>query len=125
MNHFISSVGSFQASQNKKQAVKVSATESLQSLPSSSTQLFANILNNTQLNIKVVTLQKTYMPTILAHDAMYLVVCGSGSFYKGITTKNFVQGDVLLADKGVQHFFDNFTNNAIVWQIFYDENKNK
>ena len=123
MNHFISSVGGFQASQNKRESTEISAKASLRNLPSSNVEYFNNILNNSNLQIEVIVLRKAYMPTVLAHDAIYLVISGKGSFCKGITSQAFVAGDVLLADTGVQHFFDNYANNTIVWQIFYDENK--
>ena len=151
MNHFISSVSGFQASQNKSQKIilpefqlqylpsinsvsgfqasqsksqkAISPKASLQYLPSSSATFFTNILNNSTLHLKVIVLQKTYMPTILTHDAMYLVVTGKGVFCKGSNSQYFIQGDTLLANKGTQHFFESYEKNTIIWQLFYNENK--
>lgn len=52
-------------------------------------------------------------------DELYVVVRGSGRFYCGSMTFAFGPGDVLFAPAGMDHRFENFTDDFATWVIFY------
>ena len=52
-------------------------------------------------------------------DEVYVVVQGSGHFVNGETRHPFTSGDVLFVPAGVVHRFEDFTEDLIVWVIFY------
>jgi len=54
-----------------------------------------------------------------AQDELYIVISGSGEFYNDGVTKPFQTGDVLFAPAGVEHRFENFTEDFKTWVIFY------
>ncbi|HVF26591.1 MAG TPA: cupin domain-containing protein, partial [Pyrinomonadaceae bacterium] len=52
-------------------------------------------------------------------DEAYIVVQGSGEFINSDTHHPFGTGDFLFVPAGVEHRFVNFTDNLVVWVIFY------
>jgi len=44
---------------------------------------------------------------------------GNGEFVNNGTRNTFGPGDVLLAPAGVEHRFENFTDDFVTWVIFY------
>ena len=52
-------------------------------------------------------------------DEVYVVVTGSGEFFNGGRTERFGSGDVLFVPAHVDHRFERFTDDLVVWVIFY------
>ena len=52
-------------------------------------------------------------------DEVYVVASGSGEYVCGEMRLKFGVGDLLFAAAGVEHRFENFTNDLAVWVIFY------
>ena len=52
-------------------------------------------------------------------DEIYFVAAGSGEYVCGETRTAFKPTDLLFAAAGVAHRFENFTDDLIVWVIFY------
>ena len=52
-------------------------------------------------------------------DEVYVVVQGSGTFVNGDARERFGPGDLLFVPAGVVHRFEEFTDDLIVWVIFY------
>ena len=52
-------------------------------------------------------------------DEVYVVATGSGEYVCGDARQKFGPGDVLFAAAGVEHRFENFTDDFAVWVIFY------
>lgn len=52
-------------------------------------------------------------------DELYIVVAGSGEFFNGGERHPFGPGDVLFVPAGVEHRFENFTDDFQTWVIFY------
>ncbi len=47
------------------------------------------------------------------------MVQGEGTFVNGLRREPFGQGDLLFAPAGVEHRFEDFTDDLVVWVIFY------
>ena len=52
-------------------------------------------------------------------DEVYVVVAGSGTFLNGASRHPFGSGDLLFVPAGVTHRFEAFTDDLVVWVIFY------
>ena len=52
-------------------------------------------------------------------DEFYFIVRGSGEIVIRGERSSFTAGDAFFVEKGVEHRFENFTNDLAVWVIFY------
>ncbi|HEU5171087.1 MAG TPA: cupin domain-containing protein [Gemmatimonadales bacterium] len=52
-------------------------------------------------------------------DEVYVVVQGSGVFLNAGIRERFGPGDLLFVPAGVVHRFEDFTDDLVVWVIFY------
>ena len=52
-------------------------------------------------------------------DEAYVVVRGSGTFVNGEARTRFGAGDFLFASAGVEHRFEEFSDDLTVWVLFY------
>ena len=54
-----------------------------------------------------------------SRDEVYVVARGTGEFVCGDTRQSFEPNDVLFVAAGVEHRFENFTEDSAVWVFFY------
>jgi mannose-6-phosphate isomerase-like protein (cupin superfamily) len=54
-----------------------------------------------------------------SRDEVYVVVSGSGEFVVRDKHHRFAAGDFLFVAAGVQHRFQNFSEDLAVWVLFY------
>ncbi|HEX8615974.1 MAG TPA: cupin domain-containing protein, partial [Thermoanaerobaculia bacterium] len=52
-------------------------------------------------------------------DEAYIVVSGSGTYVHGEQRDPFAPGDFLFAPAGLPHRFEDFSDDLVVWVIFY------
>jgi mannose-6-phosphate isomerase-like protein (cupin superfamily) len=52
-------------------------------------------------------------------DEVYVVTSGSGTFVYDGERKPFKSGDLLFVPAGVEHRFENFTDDFATWVLFY------
>jgi mannose-6-phosphate isomerase-like protein (cupin superfamily) len=52
-------------------------------------------------------------------DEVYVIVTGSGQFVCGAERQSFQAGEVLFAPAGVEHRFEEFTDDFATWVFFY------
>ncbi len=52
-------------------------------------------------------------------DEIYVVACGTGVFFDGSARRRFAPGDLLFAESGVSHRFEDFSDDFGVWVMFY------
>jgi mannose-6-phosphate isomerase-like protein (cupin superfamily) len=52
-------------------------------------------------------------------DEVYVVVAGRGEFVNGSERHAFAPGDLLFVPAGVEHRFEQFTDDLAVWVVFY------
>jgi mannose-6-phosphate isomerase-like protein (cupin superfamily) len=54
-----------------------------------------------------------------AQDEIYVVARGSGEFVRDTERRTFAPGDALLVPAGMPHRFENFSDDFLVWVVFY------
>ena len=52
-------------------------------------------------------------------DEIYIVASGSGDFVNAGETKSFRPGDIIFVKAGVEHRFENFTEDFQTWVVFW------
>jgi mannose-6-phosphate isomerase-like protein (cupin superfamily) len=55
-------------------------------------------------------------------DEIYIVLNGSGVFFHDGKREGFEAGDLLFVAAGVEHRFEDFTEDTVVWVVFYGPN---
>jgi mannose-6-phosphate isomerase-like protein (cupin superfamily) len=52
-------------------------------------------------------------------DEVYVVLSGTGWFVNGKTRQPFAAGEILFVPAGVEHWFEEFTEDFATWVFFY------
>ncbi len=52
-------------------------------------------------------------------DEVYIIIRGHGRFRLGNNTFRFEVGDVIFVPSGVEHRFENFSDDLAAWVMFY------
>ncbi len=88
-------------------------------LPGPEGKRFATVLEHGSLTVEIYAPRGTDPQQPHTRDEAYIVVQGSGEFINGENREAFTPGDFLFVPAGVEHRFINFTDDLIVWVIFY------
>ncbi len=71
------------------------------------------------MSVEIYRPMKADLQTPHAQDELYVVITGTGEFLNDGVRVAFQAGDVLFAPAGVEHRFENFTDDFATWIIFY------
>lgn len=52
-------------------------------------------------------------------DELYVIISGTGLFYRAGERITFAPGDVLFVPAGMEHRFEDFSDDFATWVIFY------
>jgi mannose-6-phosphate isomerase-like protein (cupin superfamily) len=102
---------------------RVTVAEALAHLPTPDGKRFATIMEHGSLLVEIYAPRGTDPQQPHTRDEAYVVYSGSGEFINGESRELFGPGDFLFVPAGVEHRFVNFTDDLIVWVIFYGEEK--
>ena len=61
----------------------------------------------------------TNQSTTHTQDEVYVIVSGRGVFVHGAERDPFESGDLLFVAAGIEHRFEDYTDDLAVWVIFY------
>ena len=98
---------------------RVSVPEALALLPGAGGQRFAKVLEYGSLVVEIYAPRGTDPQQPHTRDELYVVVAGGGRFVNGGERHRFEPGDVLFVPAGVLHRFEEFTDDFVVWVVFY------
>jgi mannose-6-phosphate isomerase-like protein (cupin superfamily) len=101
------------------QGKHITIKEALSRLPGLEGQRFAELFNHGTLSVEIYAPKGSDPQKPHTRDEAYIVVGGSGEFVFGDQRVKFGTGDFLFAPAGVVHRFENFTDDLVVWVIFY------
>jgi mannose-6-phosphate isomerase-like protein (cupin superfamily) len=102
-----------------KEKRRVPVAEALARLPTPEGKRFATVLEHGSLLVEIYAPRGTDPQQPHTRDEAYIVVEGSGEFINGESREAFGPGDFLFVPAGVEHRFVNFTDDLVVWVIFY------
>ncbi len=80
---------------------------------------FVELLTHGSLSVEIYAPRGHDPQTPHTRDEAYVVVQGRGEFINGSDRHAFGPGDFLFVPAGVKHRFVDFTNDLVVWVVFY------
>ena len=98
---------------------RVSVTDALTRLPGPRGERFATVLEHGTLDIEIYAPRGTDPQKPHTRDEVYVVVSGQGEFRNGSTLERFGPGDILFVPAFAEHRFETFTDDLVVWVLFY------
>lgn len=88
-------------------------------IPSADGQRFATIFEHGSLAVEIYAPRGVDPQLPHTRDEIYFVAVGSGEYVCGGSRTTFGPTDLLFAAAGVEHRFENFTDDLVVWVLFY------
>ncbi len=98
---------------------RVTVVEAMERLPGPGGERFAKVLGRGSMEVEVYAPRGHDPQTSHSRDELYIVADGTGEFVNGPERHTFGPGDVLFVPAGMDHRFEEFTEDFIVWVIFY------
>ena len=98
---------------------RVSVAEGLAKLPGPKGERFAEVLAHGTLEVEIYAPRGTDPQKPHTRDEVYVVVSGRGEFFNGDARERFRPGDVLFVPAHLEHRFERFTDDLVLWVMFY------
>jgi mannose-6-phosphate isomerase-like protein (cupin superfamily) len=98
---------------------KITLTEALHRLPGPQREQVVNVFEHGSLVVKLYAPSGQDQQTPHSRDEIYVVARGVGEFVFGGERQAFSPHDVLFVAAGVEHRFENFSDDFAVWVFFY------
>jgi mannose-6-phosphate isomerase-like protein (cupin superfamily) len=98
---------------------KVTVAEGLERLPGPNGERWAVLLEHGTLEIEIYAPRGTDPQKPHDRDEVYFVVSGRGEFLNGSNRERFGPGDVLFVPAHEEHRFESFSEDLVVWVMFY------
>jgi len=102
-----------------KEKIRISVEEALAQLPTPEGKLFANVFKRGDLTVEIYAPHGIDPQQPHARDEIYFVAHGEGLYICGDTRQPFGAGDFLFAPAGAAHRFEDFSDDLVVWVIFF------
>jgi mannose-6-phosphate isomerase-like protein (cupin superfamily) len=99
--------------------MRITLQESLNQLDAEKAHWFIKVMEHGTMSVELYRPIKTDPQTPHKQDELYIVISGSGEFLIDGKRVAFEKGDVLFVAAGIEHRFENFTNDFATWVIFY------
>ena len=106
-------------STNSKTCAGLTVADAISRVPTADGKLFATIFEHGTLLVEIYTPRGVDPQQPHTRDEIYFVAAGSGEYVCGDTRTEFNATDLLFAAAGVEHRFENFTEDLVVWVLFY------
>jgi mannose-6-phosphate isomerase-like protein (cupin superfamily) len=94
-------------------------SDGLSRLPGPQGERFVELFRHGTLSVELYAPRHTDPQSPHSRDEVYAVAQGSGFFRNGAERHRFAPGDVLFVPAGVEHRFEEFTDDLAVWVFFY------
>ncbi len=98
---------------------KITLGEALNRLPGPQDEPVVSVFEHGSLVVKLYAPRGDDPQTPHSRDEVYVVAQGSGEFVCDGARQAFNLHDVLFAAAGVEHRFENFSDDFAVWVFFY------
>lgn len=98
--------------------MKIGTAEALKKL-SKVESPFLTLFKHGSLEVEVYKPEKVDLQQPHSRDEIYIVISGSGIFYLDGERFEFSVGDFLFVKAGLEHRFEDFTEDFATWVFFY------
>ena len=99
--------------------MRATVAEALKRIPTAEGKRFAAVFSHGTLEVEIYAPRGQDPQKPHTRDEVYVVITGSGTFMQGGLRSPFGPGDFLFVPAGVEHRFEDFTDDLAVWVIFY------
>ena len=99
--------------------MQVSIADSLAQLNTKTGQFFVKVMEHSTMSVEIYRPEKVDLQTPHIQDELYMIISGEGEFLNDGIRNHFNPGDVLFVPAGIEHRFENFTDDFATWVIFY------
>ena len=99
--------------------MRVTVDESLRKLPGPNGERWVELFRHGTLSVELYAPRGSDPQSPHSRDEVYVVVQGTGEFVSGDSRQRFGPGDLLFVPALVTHRFERFTDDLVVWVIFY------
>ncbi len=104
---------------NQTSGRKLTLSEALGRLPGPQGEQSVLLFEHGSLVVKLYAPRGSDSQTPHSRDEIYVIAQGSGEFVCSGARQSFAPNDVLFAAAGVEHRFENFSDDFAVWVLFY------
>jgi mannose-6-phosphate isomerase-like protein (cupin superfamily) len=94
-------------------------TNALLRLPGPGGQRFATVFEHGSLLVEIYAPRGVDPQQPHTRDEIYFIATGNGEYVCGDSRHAFGPTDILFAAAGVEHRFENFSDDLTVWVLFY------
>jgi mannose-6-phosphate isomerase-like protein (cupin superfamily) len=98
---------------------RLSTKDGLARLPGAQGERFVELFRHGTLSVELYAPRGSDPQSPHSRDEVYAVVKGSGWFRNGADRHRFEPGDVLFVPARVEHRFEEFSDDLVVWVFFY------
>lgn len=98
---------------------RATIADGMSRIPDAQGRQFAEVFEHGSLTVEVYAPRGHDPQQPHTRDEAYIVVQGHGVYVNGDNRINFGSGDFLFAAAGEVHRFEDFSDDLIVWVIFY------
>ena len=88
-------------------------------IPTRDGKLYAEMFRHGTLTVEIYAPKGVDLQQPHTRDELYIVVAGRGWFFCEGKRFQFAPGDALFAAAGEVHRFEDFTDDLLVWVVFY------
>lgn len=97
----------------------ISVAEALARLPGPQGERFVTVFEHGTLEVELYAPRGHDPQSPHRRDEVYIVVAGEGTFFHDGARSPFGPGDFLFVPAGIEHRFEEFTDDLVVWVLFY------
>ena len=98
---------------------KITLQDALARLPGPNGERYASVLSKGTFEVEIYAPRGTDPQQPHTRDEVYIIVAGRGEFTNEGTTYPFEPHDVFFVPAGAEHRFTKFTDDLVVWAVFF------
>lgn len=98
---------------------RVTVQDALSQLAAKDAKRFVTVFEHGTLEVELYAPRGHDPQQPHTRDEVYIVVSGSGTYVNGDRRDPFGPGDFLFAETGLVHRFEDFSDDLVVWVLFY------
>ncbi|MFS4494517.1 cupin domain-containing protein [Maribacter sp. 2308TA10-17] len=98
--------------------MKINTEEALQKLNETDSP-FLKVFEHGTLEVEVYKPEKVDLQQPHSRDEVYIIISGNGEFLNDGERSQVKAGDFLFVPAGIEHRFENFTDDFSTWVLFY------